>query len=283
MPSQQILLKKQKLASDLAEKIKKYNSVMIIGIQGANDKMLSELRSRLRGLAEVKVAKNSTVVRALTSLKEERHDIEKLAALATGTNALIISNTSPFILSTIIDEIKDSDWIKPGMPSPVDVVIPAGDLGLPPGGPASVLTDMGAKIKIVKGMIRLDEDFTLIHAKEKPSAAAASLLMALDIKPIPLSFQIKGAWDGVFIPGEQLHISIDEYEKDLVSAKLNALAVAVEAEIMNDETAPLILQKAAIQAYALAGTGAFFSPKEMEVAIKRAATSATVLKNSAGI
>ncbi|MDP7976047.1 MAG: hypothetical protein RAK25_02750, partial [TACK group archaeon] len=76
-------------------------------------------------------------------------------------------------------------------------------------------------------------------------------------------------------------ISIEQYEKDLVSAKLNALAVAVEAEIMNDETAPLILQKAAVQAYALAGTGAFFSPKEMEVAIRRAAASAAVLKTSA--
>jgi large subunit ribosomal protein L10 len=283
MPSEQILLKKQKLATELANKIKEYDSVMIIGIQGANDRMLSELRARLRGLAEVRVAKNSTVVRALMSLKEERPGIEKLASIATGTNALIMSNISPFGLSTIIDEIKDSDWIKPGVPSPVDVVIPAGDLGLPPGGPASVLTDMGAKIRIVKGMIRLDEDFTLIHAKEKPSAAAASLLMALDIKPISLSFQIKGAWDGIFISGDQLHINIEQYEKDLLTAKLNALSLALEAEIMNNETAPIIIQRAVGQAMSLASTGAFFSPEEMKVAIKRAASSASLLKTVAGL
>lgn len=283
MPSKQILVEKQRLVDELTEKVRKYNVVMLIGIQGTSTKMLTELRSKLRGLAEVKVAKNTTVARALNSLKESRPGIEKLADLVSGSNALIISNTSPFILATLIEEIRGSDWLKVGSISPIDVVIPAGDLGIPPGGPASILTDMGAKVKIVKGMIRLDEDFTLIHARETVSAAAAALLMTLDIKPIQLSFVLKGAWDGMFIPGDQLHIDVTQYEKDVAAAHSNALALAVEAEILTDETAPIIIQRAFAKSQALAATGAFYGPDEIEAALKKAAANAAALKALAGI
>jgi len=279
MPAQQILLKKQQLSSELAAKIKKYNAITVIGIQGVSGRMISELRSRLRGLGEVTVAKNSLIARALNWLKEERADIEKIANLTRGSNAIILSNLSPFLLSSTIDEIKGSDWIKVGGIAPNDIKLSAGDLGLPPGGPAAILTDMGAKIKIVKGTIRLDEDFVLVHAGEKVSAAVATLLMALDIKPIQLSFELKGAWDGIFIPGEKLHLDIGQYEKDLAEAEGKGLALAVEAEIFNEESAPLIIQKSVREAIALASTGGFYAPDEFEAAIRGAVSSASAIKS----
>jgi large subunit ribosomal protein L10 len=283
LPSEQILLKKRELSSQLAEKIKEYPAIMVIGIQGASGHMMSELRARLRGLGEVKVAKNSVVVRALTSLQRERPGIEKLTDLMKGSNAIILSKVSPFLVSTTVEEIKQADWIKSGATAKTDVVIPAGDLGLPPGGPATILTDMGAKTRIVKGMLRLDEDFTLIRAGEKVSAAAAALLMALDIRPIQLSFEIKGAWDGIFIPGEELHIDIEKYERDLTEARMKALTLAVESEIFTDESTPLILQRAAQRAVAMAQTGAFYAPDELELALKKAASSAALVKALANL
>jgi len=277
LPSKQILLEKEREIDELAAAISKYRTITLIGIQGVSGRMLSDLRSRLRGFAEVKVVKNSTALRALQSSAKEKPGVEKLTALLKGSNALILSHASPFLIAKEVEDLHETDWVKPGSPAPKDIIIQAADLGLPPGGPASILTDMGAKTKIVKGMIRLDEDLALAKKGERITPAMAALLMALEIKPVESSFKLLGAWDGVYIPGEALHLDLDKTKEELLLATNSALGLAVSAEIYTEESAPMIFRKAILNAKALSSMGVIYGPDEMKEALIKAAVTATAV------
>lgn len=68
--SEESLKQKKEFVSSLAEKINKFKVIAVADIRNYPDKHLQAVRKKLRGKAELIVAKNSLIQRALEKFRE---------------------------------------------------------------------------------------------------------------------------------------------------------------------------------------------------------------------
>src|SRR3989442_13341292 len=89
------------------------------------------MRRTLRGNAEVFVVKNTLATLALKNAGIKNAD--ELLKHLTGQNALIFSNLDPFKLFLTLEKNKVNLPARAGDVAPEDILVPAGNTGLPAG------------------------------------------------------------------------------------------------------------------------------------------------------
>jgi len=94
-----------------------------------------------------------------------------------------------------IKKNKGSSSAKAGMLAQDDIVIPAGDTGLPPGPALSDLKQAGLKTKIQGPTISIAEDKLVAKKGEAISAGVANALGKLNIKPIKIGLNLVACYE----------------------------------------------------------------------------------------
>ncbi|MBN2067832.1 MAG: 50S ribosomal protein L10, partial [Candidatus Diapherotrites archaeon] len=158
-----------------------YPVVAIATLQNFPASLSQLLRKRLHGSAVVKVSKTRVVKKAL---QESSVKSDGLLKHTEGSVAVIFSNMNPFELFAFLKKNKGRVPAKAGMIAPNDIVIPAGDTGLPPGPALSDLKQAGLKTVMKGPTISIAEDKVVAKAGEPITAGVAGALSKLDIKPI---------------------------------------------------------------------------------------------------
>ena len=252
--------KKAQKVEELNELFNKYWTIAIADLYKVRATQLQQLAKTLRKDVCMKVMKNRLITRALKQSGKE--NLKKLSEHLEGSNVLLLTNMNPFKLALLLQKNKAMVTAKVGDIVPNDVVIPAGNTGLPPGPAISDLHDIGVRTKIDLGSVWVVNDTIVVKKGESIQLKAASVLSKLGVKPIEIGLTIRAAFDkGSIFTSDQLTIKIAEIKKQIEEALVQAFNLALNSAYPTPLTVKFILQKAHLNARNLALNSNYTAPE----------------------
>jgi large subunit ribosomal protein L10 len=259
---------KQEEVDQLTTLIDRYESIGVVNIAGIPSKQLQAMRRDLHGSAELRVSRNTLIVRAIEDVDD---GVEELSDLVRGQVGLIGTNDNPFGLYRELEASKTPAPINAGEVAPNPIVIPEGDTGMDPGPFVGELQQVGANARIEDGSIRVLEDSVVLEAGEEVSAQLSNVLGELDIEPKEVGLDLQGVYsEGVFFDPEELSIDIEEYRADIQSAAAAGRNLSINAVYPTDQTAGSLLSVASNDARSLGLFAAIESPDIAEDLVSKA-------------
>ncbi|MFX1369505.1 MAG: 50S ribosomal protein L10 [Promethearchaeota archaeon] len=247
------------MVEQLASRIKDSEMVGLVNVEGVGAKQLSGIRESLRGSAEIKMARNTLMIRALETSKVK--GIEKLVEHVIGPVAFVFSNQDPFVLSRFLSESKTPAPAKGGQIAPKDIVVPAMNTGVAPGPFISELAALRIPSRVKAGSIHITDDTVAVKAGGVISNAMALMLTRLGIEPMELQLKLIAAYaDGSVLTADSFEIDIKSLFQSVILGHQYAVNLSVNTGYPTDETIPLIIAKASMEAKSLALSIGFFTP-----------------------
>lgn len=261
---------------EIKQLVDKYPVVAIASLEGFPANLFSELRKKLANKAVVKVSKTRVVQKAL---QESNISNKDLAKKANKSIAIIFTEMNPFELYAYLKKNKGSANAKPGMEAPNDILVTAGDTGLPPGPALSTLKAAGLKTKLQGPTIEIAEDKVVTKKGEIVRPEVASVLQQLNIKPIKVGLNIIAACeDGELYKANVLNIDNEEVFNNFVIAQQKAFNLAFNATIFTNQTTELFIQKAFRESKALALEANIYSTATIPDILAKATRQAKAIK-----
>jgi len=227
---------------EVVDFLDRYDSVGVVDITGIPSQQLQDMRRNLHGTAQLRVSRNTLLVRALEEVEGGR---EQLAEYVSEQVGLIGTNDNPFGLYQQLEASKTSAPINAGEVAPNDVVVPEGDTGIDPGPFVGELQAVGANARIDDGSITVLEDSTVLSAGEEVSQDLANVLAELGIEPKEVGLDLRGVYaDGVLFEPADLELDVEEYRTDVEAGAARARNLALNASFPTAATLPSLLAKA---------------------------------------
>jgi large subunit ribosomal protein L10 len=249
---------KREEVADLVETIESYDSVGVVNIAGIPSRQLQAMRADLWPNTELRVSRNTLLVRALEEVDE---GVEDLTEHIAGQVGLIGTNDNPFALYKTLEASKTPAPINAGEVAPNDIVIPEGDTGVDPGPFVGELQQVGAQARIMEGSIKVTEDSTVLSAGEEVSDDLANVLSELGIEPKEVGLDLRAVFsEGVMFDPEDLDIDVDAYRDDVAAAAAGARNLSVNAVYPTAQTASTLVAKATGEAKSVGLQAAIESP-----------------------
>ena len=262
---------KKEIFSDLSELLKKYSVIAVADLQKVRSSQIQEIRKKLRGKADLIVAKNTILRKASEKAAGEKQNVDKFADAFTGSKVLIFTQMNPYELIIFLNKNKVRVPAKGGDVATGDIMIPAGNTGLQPGPVISEFNEAKVQTRIEGGSIFVAKDTVAVRKGEVVSTKIASLLSKLGMKPMEAGLSLSYAYDnGMVLGPNDLSFDLDQMKANFSSAARLAFGVAVEAGIMLPETAPVIISKAYRQAVAVSVESGFFTKETAKFIIWKA-------------
>ena len=259
---------KQEEVDAIVEMIESYDSVGVVNIAGIPSRQLQDMRRDLHGTAELRVSRNTLLVRAL---EEVNDGLEGLTEHIAGQVGLIGTDSNPFSLYQELEASKTPAPIGAGEIAPNDIVVPEGDTGVDPGPFVGALQSIGADARIQEGSIQVLSDSTVLEAGGEVSQDLANVLNELGIEPKEVGLDLRGVFsDGVLFAPEELELDVEEYEADISAAASRAFNLSVNAEYPTATTLPTMLGTASGDAKSLALQAAIEDPEVVPDLISKA-------------
>jgi large subunit ribosomal protein L10 len=245
MITQQVAVWKKEIFDDLTELMHKYPVIAVADLQKVRSSQIQEIRKKLRGKADMLVAKNTILKKAAEKSADGKENVDKFADSLTGSKVLIFTQMNPFELIIFLDKNKVRVPAKGGDVATGDIMIPAGNTGMQPGPVISEFNEAKVQTRIEGGSIFVAKDTVVVEKGEVIPVKTASLLSKLGMKPMEAGLSLSYAYDhGSILNTNDLEFNLDKMKADISSAARLAFGVAVEANILLPETAPMILGKA---------------------------------------
>ena len=268
---------KEKQIEEMKKMLNESKVMALASIERFPASLLQELKKKLAGKAKIRVSKTRIIARALAESKYRNLD---LSDYFKGPIALITANIDPFELYLTIKKNKASTYIKAGTVAEQDVVVPAGDTGLPPGPDLSILKAAGIPAIMKGSSIQVPKDTTVVRKGEVVSQEVASALAKLDIKPAELMLKVLVASDGTTIyDASVLDIDTEKFENDIIACYRNAFNLAFNIVYITPENIELLLQKAFREAKQVATEAEFINSVTLPEFIAKAYSSANALSS----
>lgn len=241
------LERKTREVDDLVALINKYNVFGIASLYKVRSRQLQELSKKFRPEVYMRVSKSGIIRRAVK--KCERAKIEELIDHLTGSNILIFTNMNPFKLTLLLDRSKIKMKAKAGDIAPDDIMIPAGNTGMPPGPAISELHEAGIRTRIDSGSVWVLQDTVVAKKGEAVSPKVASVLSKLGVKPLEIGLKMMVAYDDkLVLTSDQLILDLDGTRVQIEDAYGTAMNFAVNLAYPTPETIKMILQSAHFKA-----------------------------------
>lgn len=237
---------------EIKELLKEYRVLGMASLQKVRAAQLQEMKKKLKGDASLRVIKNTLMQRAVAEFKD-KPDLEKLAPLLEGSNIFLFTDLNPFRLSLLLEKGRVRTTAKSGDVAATDVIVPAGNTGMPPGPIISQLGSVGLPTRIEAGSVWVNKNTLVAKKGDIIDARLASVLSKLGIKPVEVGLTLRVAYeDGLIITEKQLHLDIEGFRKNLMEAQFNALNLSLNTGYPTLENLPLLLQSAHQKAFNLA-------------------------------
>jgi large subunit ribosomal protein L10 len=243
--------RKAQRVDDLSNLINEYNVVAFASLNKVRAAQLQELAKRFRSEIFMKVSKNILVKRALK--QSNKPNIQDLTEHLKGSNTLLFTNMSPFTLSLTLEKNKIRTTAKAGDIAPEDIIISAGNTGLPPGPAISELNDAGIRTRIEAGSVWVIRETTVANKGEEIQPRIASVLSKLDIRPLEVGLRVVAAYeDGLVFSTDQLLPDIEALRIQFADAAIHAHNLAMASFYPTSQTIESLLQLAHLNARNLA-------------------------------
>lgn len=253
---------------DIKRLITTHSSVGIVGVTGIPSNQLQLMRKSLRGIADLKMCRNSLIDRALAESSDEVKQINKYVEDQT---ALLFTNENPFKLFKILEKGKTSAPMKAGGIAPKDIVVEKGPTSFPPGPIVGELTGAGIPAGIEGGKVVIRQTKTVAKKGDVVDAKLASILSRLEIHPMELGLDLRAVYENGMIFESKI-LSVDEtaYTNNLTLAVQHAFNLSVNSAYPAKATISTLLTKAASQSRNLAINAEIIMPEVIDVLLGKA-------------
>jgi large subunit ribosomal protein L10 len=280
MPSQQVLEEKISEVEEIKELLKGYKYIGIASLQKVRAAQLQELKKSLAGKVYMRVLKNTLTKFALDTIEKE--DLKKLDDYLEGANLFLFTDLNPFKLALLLERGKVKTTAKSGDIAAMDVVIPEGSTGQPPGPIISQLNAVGLPTRIESGSVWVSKDTLVVRKGEPINERLAALLSKLGIKAVEAGLSMKVVLDeGLIITGDQLKVDVEATRKSLQQNSSEAYALTLTIAYPTNENINTLLQIAHKEAYALSLNATVPTKETIEDIIRKAHTQMLNLNTKA--
>jgi large subunit ribosomal protein L10 len=280
MPSQQVLEQKTSEVEEIKELLKAYKYIGIASLQKVRAAQLQELKKSLTGKVYMRVLKNTLTKFAIENLEDE--NIKKLDDYLEGANLFMFTDINPFKLALLLERGKVKTTAKSGDTAAMDVIIPEGSTGQPPGPIISQLNAVGLPTRIESGSVWVSKDTLVVRKGEPINERLAALLSKLGIKAVEAGLSMKVVLDeDLIITGDQLKVDVEETRKTIQQNSNEAFALTLTIAYPTTENIETLLQIAHKEAYALALNATVPTKETIEDIIRKAHTQMQNLNNQA--
>jgi len=250
MPSQQVLEEKTGEVEEIKELLKGYKSIGIASLQKVRAAQLQELKKSLAGKVYMRVLKNTLTKLAIENM--EKDDLKKLEDYLEGSNLFLFTDLNPFKLALLLERGKVKTVAKSGDIAAMDVVIPEGSTGQPPGPIISQLNAVGLPTRIESGSVWVSKDTLVVRKGEPISERLAALLSKLGIKAVEAGLSMKAVLDeGLIISGDMLKIDVKATRRSLEQGNSEAFALSLSVAYPTPDNIAMLLQIAQKEAFTL--------------------------------
>ena len=267
---------KKEEVSGLVKRISGHKVVGVISLHSMPSKQLQMIRRKLRGEAEIYTAKKNLIDRAF-----EKTNLKDLSKYLQGPVAIIMTGMNPFKLEKTLYDYRTKAPAKPGSIAQEDIIIPAGDTGLPAGPVIGDVQGAGIKAKIQGGKILVTEETVVAKKGERISDKVAVVLTRLGIEPNEIQLKLTAAHEnGIVYPYDVLHIDEAETLEKIAKAYRSALNLSVNAGIFNKESMPYMLQEGFNKARNLMINAQIVNKETVGIFMARADAQAKAMKSA---
>ena len=271
MPSQQVLEEKIGEVEEIKELLKGSKSIGIASLQKVRAAQLQALKKNLAGKVYMRVLKNTLTKLAIANM--ETDDLKKLEEHLEGANLFLFTDLNPFKLALLLERGKVKTTAKSGDIAAMDVVIPAGSTGQPPGPIISQLNSVGLPTRIESGSVWVSKDTLVVRKGETISERLAAVLSKLGIKAVEAGLSMKVVLDeGLIISGDLLKIDVEETRKSVEQSNSEAFALSLSIAYPTPENMTMLLQTAHQKAFALSLNAAVPTKETIADLVRKAHT-----------
>jgi large subunit ribosomal protein L10 len=236
--------------------------VALVRIDNIPSPQIQAMRKKLRDKAVFRISKNHLFKIALEQSMEQKPKINELIDKLDGQMALIATDANPFALFQDMEATKMNAPAKGGEAAPDDIEIKAGDTPFKPGPMVGELQRVGIPAAIESGKIVIKKDKLLVKKGETISAEMAQVLKKLEIFPLIIGLDLRTVHeDGIIYPLDVLDIDMDEIAGRFVTAASQTFNLAMNIGYVTEQTTVPLIVKAHMDALALA-VGANIYTKE---------------------
>jgi len=260
--------------------LRRHRYLMLVDALGMRAKLVERVRRMAEDLNYViKGGKNGVLLKAIENVYSSEV-AARLKPHITGQNLFVFTNEDPVSLALKLTEVEESFPASPGQIAPEDIVVPAGNTGIPPGPIIGLFSALNIPTKIVGGTIHVMRDVVVVKKGEKISLDVVNLLSKLGIEPIKKRVRVKLAYDfkdHVLIPEELLVPNLEELKSNVEECASRAFRLSIGIGYVTDKTAQAIISLAAMRARALALRARFVTDRNLPEMLQLAARIASEL------
>jgi len=250
--SRQIVVQKAEEVEEIKKLVQRHNALGVASLQKVRAAQLQELKKKLKDIARVQVIKNTLMKRALAELKD-KSNLEKLEDFLNGSNIFLFTDLNPFKLALLLERGRVKTTAKAGDVAAIDVIVSAGNTGLPPGPIISQLGSVGLPTRIEAGSVWVNRDTLVAKKGDIIDARLAGVLSKLGIKPVEVGLILKAIYEnGLVITEELLHLDLNGFKRNIMEAQLNAFNLSINTAYPLSENINLLIQVAHRRAISLA-------------------------------
>jgi len=251
--SRQIVVQKAEEVEEIRKMVQRHKALGVASLQKVRAAQLQELKKKLKDIAHVQVIKNTLMKRALTPELKDKPNLEKLEGFLGGSNIFLFTDLNPFKLALLLERGRVVTTAKAGDIAAIDVIVPAGNTGLPPGPIISQLGSVGLPTRIEAGSVWVNRDTLVAKKGDVIDSRLASVLSKLGIKPVEVGLIIKAIYEnGLVFTEDQLHLDLDAFKRNIMEAQSNAFNLSINAAYPISENISLLVQTAHRRAMSLA-------------------------------
>jgi large subunit ribosomal protein L10 len=251
MPSQLVLDEKSNEVEEIKEILQEYKSIGIASLKKVRAPQLQELKKSMAGKVKLRVLKNTLTKIAIEELNNEK--LKKLEPYIEGSNVFLFTDINPFKLALLLERGKIKTTAKSGDIAAMDVVVPQGNTGQPPGPIISQLNGAGLPTRIESGSVWVAKDTLVVRKGEVINERLAGVLSKLGIKAVEAGLAMHVVYDeGLMMLGDQLVIDVAATKSKILQNHGEAFALALSIAYASSDTIKPLLQLAHQKAVALA-------------------------------
>ena len=275
---------KKELVEKLVKEFGQSQVVGIVNIQGIPAAQFQKMRRKLRDKVNLRVTKSNLLAIALETAAAENAGLNKLKDAISGQSAVVTANINPFKLFREMEATKTKAPAKGGEVAPDDIWIREGETPFKPGPVVGDLQKAGIPAAIEKGKVVIKKEKLLVPKGEKIPRLTAQALTRLEIFPITVGLDLRGAFEeGMFYGRDVLAIDEAKILADIQTAGLRAFNLSVNVGYPTKATIRPILGKAHTDALNLAVNAGIPTKESLPLILAKAQASMLTLASLASV
>ncbi len=236
--------------AQLTKAISTHQTLLIASTRKLPSSQFHEIKKKLRGKAEIGVAKKSLVVRAIEATKNAA--LQPLTSHIGADVALFFSNLDPFTLSGLLADNQSPAKAKAGDIAPEDIHVEPGPTDLIPGPAISELSGVGLKVAVESGKLAIKQPATIVKQGEAIKDNVASVMSKLGIFPLRVGFEPLAAYDS---KNKKVYVGIKIDKKGTLEALRESIGkgrgFAISVKYVSKDTISYFISKAGLEEMAI--------------------------------